>query len=85
MVEGESMYEYEFRSAKTPERELIFWNPSRMSETIVHLNEWSGCEGSIQSISIDGSVATISYIDGINNVHTERYELDTNSNIAEKL
>lgn len=80
------MYEFEFKCVKEPERDIIFWNPTRMSETIAHLDEWDGYESSIQSIDIDGSIATISFTDNCTHaVRTAIFELDTSSNIAEKL
>lgn len=74
------MYDFEFKGADVFRRELLFWNPNRMSETIVMLDGWDGLESSIKSIDIDGSIATITY-----NGNTARFELDSNSNIAERL
>lgn len=74
------MYDFEFKSADGFRRELLFWNPNRMSETIVMLDGWDGFESSIKSIDIDGSIATITYND-----NTAHFELDSNSNIAERI
>lgn len=74
------MYDFEFKSADGFRRELLFWNPNRMSETIVMLDGWDGFESSIKSIDIAGSIATITY-----NGNAARFELDSSSNIAERL
>lgn len=74
------MYDFEFKGADVFRRELLFWNPKRMSETIVMLDGWDGFESSIETIDVDGSVATITF-----NGNTACFELDTSSNIAERI
>lgn len=52
-----------------------------MREVYATVSGWSGYDGDLASVSIDGTVATVELTGGIR----RRYELDTGSNTAREL
>lgn len=72
------MYAY---SGKTDPaaRAVVFEDGAR--EVFATVSGWSGCDGDLASVSVDGTVATVELAGGIR----RRYELDTGSNTAREL
>lgn len=60
-------------------RAIVFEEGAR--EVYATLSGWSGCDGDIASVSIDGTVATVEMAGGIR----KRFELDTGTNTAREL
>lgn len=72
------MYAYNGKTDSTAHA-IVF--EDGMREVYATLSGWSGYDGDIASVSIDGSVATVELSGGIR----KRYELDTGSNTAREL
>lgn len=71
---------YSFKGKTDPATRTIVIE-SGVREVLVTVSGWSGYDGDIASVSIDGTVATVELIGGAR----RRYELDTGSNTAREL
>ncbi len=72
------MYAYNGKTDPTT-RAIVIEDGVR--EVYVTVSGWSGYDGDLASVSIDGTVATVELTGGIR----KRYELDTGSNTAREL
>lgn len=71
---------YSFNGKTDPgTRAIVFEDGIR--EVYATVSGWSGYDGDLASVSIDGTVATVELTAGIR----KRYELDTGSNTAREL
>lgn len=71
---------YSFNGKTDPAtRAIVFGDGVR--EVFATVSGWSGYDGDLASVSIDGTVATVELTGGIR----KRYELDTGSNTAREL
>lgn len=71
---------YSFNGKTDPTTRAIVFEDG-MREVYVTVSGWSGYDGDLASVSIDGTVATVELTGGIR----KRYELDTGSNTAREL
>lgn len=71
---------YSFNGKTEPTTRTIVFEDG-MREVFATVSGWSGYDGDLASVSIDGTVATVELAGGIR----RRYELDTGSNTARKL
>ena len=69
------MYAYNGKTDPTTRAIVI------VREVYVTVSGWSGYDGDLASVSIDGTVATVELTGGIR----KRYELDTGSNTAREM
>lgn len=72
------MYAYNGKTDPTTRAIVI---EDGMREVYATVSGWSGYDGDLASVSIDGTVATVELTGGIR----KRYELDTGSNTAREL
>lgn len=72
------MYAYNGKTDPTT-RAIVIEDGVR--EVYVTVSGWSGYDGDLASVSIDGTVATVELTGGIR----KRYELDTGSNTAREM
>lgn len=71
---------YSFNGKTDPGTRAIVFEDG-MREVYATVSGWSGYDGDLASVSIDGTVATVELTAGIR----KRYELDTGSNTAREL
>ena len=71
---------YAFNGKTDPATRAIVFEDG-MREVYATVSGWSGCDGDLASVCIDGTVATVELTGGIR----KRYELDTGSNTAREL
>lgn len=71
---------YSFNGKTDPGTRAIVFEDG-MKEVYATVSGWSGYDGDLASVSVNGTVATVELTGGIR----KRYELDTGSNTAREL
>lgn len=71
---------YSFNGKTDPGTRAIVFEDG-MHEVYATVSGWSGYDGDLASVSVNGTVATVELTGGIR----KRYELDTGSNTAREL
>lgn len=74
------MSNYAYTGSSSTTRDLYFSSTNR-NEIIANLHGWTGYDEDIEEIDVDGSIATITFCGG----QTARFQLETASNVAERL